>query len=296
MGGGGWDGRTVTAAAAGAAYSAAADETLSRNNTLAESVRPMNKIIRSEARAHIVVALDVSGSMSDWPKVIWDKLPMFYGQLTMPETNYLPGVALSFCFFADYFDSNTTLQITDFCQGSMIDGEISVFCLGGGSGPGDGEGYDLPAYFYGNPERCRITSPKENNYFFMIGDEKHYPNCEPNYVQQFIGDTIPAPIPMKNLFDRLRERFQCYYIMKPLSMGGTWEADRDAMWLNTMGGPEYMAMLTNPKAVVDMMLGIVATKSHTRDAAGYIRDLQTRGQSQERQDEIMAAFRGMRIA
>ena len=35
--------------------------------------------ITCPAEEPIVCAVDVTGSMEDWPKVIYDKLPMFYG-------------------------------------------------------------------------------------------------------------------------------------------------------------------------------------------------------------------------
>jgi len=33
----------------------------------------------SEVANPIVVAIDVTGSMGDWTKIIYDKMPMFYG-------------------------------------------------------------------------------------------------------------------------------------------------------------------------------------------------------------------------
>lgn len=33
----------------------------------------------SKTKNPIVFALDVTGSMGDWAKVIYDKMPMFYG-------------------------------------------------------------------------------------------------------------------------------------------------------------------------------------------------------------------------
>ena len=38
-------------------------------------------MLRSDFKHPIVFALDVTGSMGDWAKIIYDKLPMFYGQI-----------------------------------------------------------------------------------------------------------------------------------------------------------------------------------------------------------------------
>jgi hypothetical protein len=41
----------------------------------------------------IVVVIDVTGSMGNWTKIIYDKMPMFYGQIMMQ--GYLTDPALS---------------------------------------------------------------------------------------------------------------------------------------------------------------------------------------------------------
>jgi hypothetical protein len=46
-----------------------------------------------------VIAVDVTGSMKEWPAVIYDKLPMFYGQIMMQD--YLADPQISFAGVAD---------------------------------------------------------------------------------------------------------------------------------------------------------------------------------------------------
>ena len=52
-----------------------------RKNTgaCAASVDPRRAPVVCSAAEPIICAVDVTGSMEDWPKVIYDKLPMFYG-------------------------------------------------------------------------------------------------------------------------------------------------------------------------------------------------------------------------
>jgi hypothetical protein len=61
------------------AYSAAAAAALSQRDFHADC-KPIQKGARaklvSDAQTPVVIALDVSGSMADWPKIFYDKLPM----------------------------------------------------------------------------------------------------------------------------------------------------------------------------------------------------------------------------
>jgi hypothetical protein len=47
----------------------------------------------------IVMAIDVTGSMGNWSKIIYDKMPMFYGQIMMQ--GYLDDPALSIAGVGD---------------------------------------------------------------------------------------------------------------------------------------------------------------------------------------------------
>ncbi len=66
--------------------------------------------LKCEHKEPIVVAIDVTGSMGDWSKVIiysfsyniqviYDKMPMFYGQIMLQ--GYLTDPALSICGIGD---------------------------------------------------------------------------------------------------------------------------------------------------------------------------------------------------
>lgn len=52
-------------------------------------------------------------------KIIYDKLPMFYGQIMMQ--NYLNDPSISFCAIGDATSDEAPLQVTDFGQGKEID-------------------------------------------------------------------------------------------------------------------------------------------------------------------------------
>lgn len=84
--------------------------------------------------------------MGDWTKIIYDKIPMFYGQIM--QQGYLTDPALSFCAIGDAKTDKAPLQVADFGQGKEIDEKLSKLWLEDGGGGNQKESYELAAFFY----------------------------------------------------------------------------------------------------------------------------------------------------
>merc|ERR1712151_133143 len=123
----------------------------------------------SSSRQPIVFALDVSGSMQQWPQIIYDKMPMFYGQIMMQ--GYLKDPSISFCAIADLNDQ-VCMQTSRFSKASDIDEQLTKIHLGGGLGPiNRQQAYELPAFFYSQMvsfENCEMP------FFFLTCDEDYH--------------------------------------------------------------------------------------------------------------------------
>lgn len=85
--------------------------------------RQRNIQIETKVLNPIVFGLDITGSMGDWSKIIYDKLPMFYGQIMINK--YLKDPALSFCAIGDAISDRAPLQVTNFGQGKELDSYLS---------------------------------------------------------------------------------------------------------------------------------------------------------------------------
>ena len=78
------------------------------STTLDYSMEPNGKIIKSTTKSPIIIVLDVTGSNINFARVVYDKLPMFYGQMLIlivtlyklevlqKESNWIPGWKRSF--------------------------------------------------------------------------------------------------------------------------------------------------------------------------------------------------------
>ena len=139
-----------------------------RKNTgaCAASVDPRRAPVVCSAAEPIICAVDVTGSMGEWPRVIYDKLPMFYGQImlqdyltdpaimcaapprrvrvrdsTLARAKALCGAAGAARRFAGVADTKmredgggtqTPLMVTEFGQGLVLDEYMRSIGLGAG--------------------------------------------------------------------------------------------------------------------------------------------------------------------
>ncbi len=245
---------------------------------LLDPIQYMENNMISSARHPIVFALDVSGSMSDWPQIIYDKMPMFYGQIMMQK--YLSDPSISFCAIADYDDS-VVMQCSKFAKASDIDEQITKIHLGGGSGPENRcEAYELPGYFYNYKvdfENCELP------FFFLTCDEEYHGEIDKSYIESYLGVSVEMnTVKGKKIFQDLMKKYNLFVIKKPYnSKIEPHECDK---WIDTVG-KERVLVIENPKASIDLILGAIAvTNGFTLEK--YVEDMTIRGQTEERINQV----------
>lgn len=270
------------------ANSTKADSLFEQNHQLHPTLDPKNRTLKlsSPSLNPIVVAVDVTGSMGIFAKCIWDKLPMFYGQLR--SKGYLDDPAISFAGVGDSHTDKAPLQIAEFRQGSALDNEISNLFLEGGGGGQHYESYELAAYFYDK----HYTATKDDlskSFFFFIGDEGFYAKIKADHVQKIIGDSVSSDIDSAEIFASLRRKFHVFFIHKPY-WDKTIDSKQLAKWKNVVGADRVLE-LVDPKSIVDIMLGAIAVVGRTRTLEQYTQDLEARGQTEERIASVRQALK-----
>ncbi|KAH3744605.1 hypothetical protein Pelo_14017 [Pelomyxa schiedti] len=251
----------------------------------------------------VVVALDMTGSMGTWSKIIYDKLPMFFGQLQMQ--GYLHDPAISFAAIGDALvDTSGALQVTPFAQGGDIDTHMGKLWLREANHPPYGlihirsgggnrvESYDLCAAYY-----ALKTTVRGKGFFFITGDESIPALLQGSIIRQHLG-LEHEDMPAKEIFRLLRQKYNVYFIRKMCT--DTFYAPLDRMnqeveesWAPVVG--ERVIILNDPKAVVDVMLGVIAVVNGTRTMEKYAADLTARGQSATRLSDVENALRSLKL-
>ena len=234
------------------------------------------------AKNPIVFALDVTGSMGEWTKIIYDKMPMFYGQIMMQK--YLEDPCISFCAIGDHGGDNAPLQCTEFGRGNEIDQLIAKIYLEG-NGQGNGiEGYEMSAYFY---DTRTILIGYELPFLFITGDEGFYSKVSSTTISSLLGVAVKEDyVEGKKMLQDAMKKFNLFLLKKPYSICDSEIIDQ---WSDAIG-KERMLKIKTPKACIDIMLGAICLTSGQRTLDEYIADLKERGQTDDRQVEVKAAL------
>lgn len=223
----------------------------------------------------IMVVLDVTGSMGIAAEVIYDKMPMFFGQIKIQ--NYLPDPSISFAAVGDTHGDKWPIQICDFAEGSSLDDWLGKIYLEGGGGGGHHESYEMLAYYYN--KMVEFTHPKKNPYIFFIGDEGFYSKIKPSDLKTWFGITEEG-IDSADVFKQLKEKYNIFLIHKTYCYSSK-DKDIVKQWTDAIG-QENVLVLDEPKAVVDVMLGAIALVAESRDLDSYIADLKGLGADPDR--------------
>lgn len=205
-----------------------------------QSVHPLMSPFRSKLResrhteqhpdtTSIIFALDVSGSMGTIPEhIARAELPTFMKTLLDAK---IPDPQVLFMAVQDCADlsKKAPLQVGCFeSTAELIDQWLTwSWIMGGGQGPQ--ESYDL-AMFWAS-RHTHLDSVKnlgKKGYFFMTGDEVAYPTLSAKWVKEFLGDEIPADLPLAAVVAELKRTYHPFFLAPDPGRGakvhGFWAA------------------------------------------------------------------------
>ena len=149
------------------AYTARAEQAM-RQTGLHPELSPRGRFLVCANKHPIVVAMDVTRSRGNDSKIVYDKMPMLYGQVMMQ--GYLEDPAISFAAIGDATNGDRApLQVCDFASGTDLDGWLTKIWLEEGGGGTGRESYELAAFFFARlTELTGLAGGK--GLFFFTGD------------------------------------------------------------------------------------------------------------------------------
>lgn len=264
-----------------ATYTPKAAKDLSRTSAQADLLPSSRKAdLISTAENPIVIALDGTGSMGDWARIIYDKLPLFWHELVKKE--YLKDPEISFAVVGDANCDNTPIQICNFAKSSELDTWLKKIYLEGGGGGQYHESYELTAWYYAN--KMQITARPEDAFFFFIGDEGFYPDIEASFIRDLCDKNYKGgDVDAKDAFAALQRKMNVFLVHKKYDICGGSEIDKKIVkeWEPILGVQNILP-LDQAKAVIDVMLGAISIVAKTRTLDDYVVDMKDRGQSNAR--------------
>lgn len=257
---------------------------LSRSS-LDSSMLPNGKILESTTKSPIIIVLDVTGSNINFARVVYDKLPMFYGQIE--QKGYLKDFDISICAVGDAYTDDYPLQIGSFAKGIELDSWIEKLVLEGCGGGQMKESYELAAYYlYKNTKFALGSEP----IIFFIGDEMPYPTVNMSQAHSFDIECFEGGI---EPFQLLREKVNDNVFMLLNRYCGTgFNSNITSCW-NKLLAPEHVIKIREEKSIVDLMLGIISMTSYQRTLESYKIDMLSRGQTQSRIDGVSKSLESL---
>jgi hypothetical protein len=217
--------------------------------------------IATDSKHPLVIAVDVTGSMDEWPGIIFEKLPLLYGEVK----RYLPDVEISFAAIGDAFSDSHPLQVCPFGAGKALDDRINALYPEGGGGGTAQESYELAGHYY----LTRCDMPKATKPILIFtGDEGFY-DLEAKTVSDVLG-TPGVSRPGIEVMKELAKKFDTYILRKRYQNGASDEDARiQKQWKEALGD-DRVIQIQDPRRIVDCIIGIVSA------AAGRFDDYTTR--------------------
>lgn len=272
------------------ARSAYTSSVVDRSYSKATSARVAAKeLVKTGIRLNtptLIVVTDVTGSMGQWPAVMFGKLPYLRHELK----EYL-GEEAKFLLAAvgDATCDSYPLQIQEpastFEEAKTA---LEALVVEGGGGGQTYESYELAAgYFLKAVEVARNVKPV----LVFIGDEMPYDRLNADQLMALgIRDASSSSMSTEELFKQLAEVYDVYLIHKPYgsSPSGTTK-EVAAVWEKLL--PEnHVVPLQAPERVVDVLFGILA------NATGKIDDFKkelTDRQTPAQVTTVLTALHGL---
>lgn len=212
--------------------------------------------LSTKSSAPLTVLCDVTGSMGEWPAVIFSKLPY----LDIEGKEYLgDDMEISFGAIGDAPRGDKyPLQAREFAKGTKLKEHLKALIVEGGGGGDACESYELGALYYAR----NVTMPNATKpIIIFIGDEGLHPYVEKAHAQS-CHININARIDTTDIFKELTRMYAVYVVRKPYDSGG--EAEIQAQWVGLLG-EDHVVQLPSADRVVDVIFGILAKETNRVD-------------------------------
>lgn len=263
-------------------FSDVAESKMSRTKVDA-AVIPHGRRLTCAAKSPLVYAFDVTGSMGNLPKIIYDKMPMMAGQLI--EQGYLEDVMLSLAAVGDVISDQAPVQVCDFSAVKNLDEWLQRIWLEGSGGGQAQESYELITYFYA--KMCDIPNA-ETPIFLFTGDEGFRENLPVDTLQDRFGGKHEKTT-AKSIFEELKKKFKgnVFLIHRRYQ-----SADEEIVeqWESVLG-KEKVIKLGSDLAIADVTLGLFAIVAGKRTLEEYLQDMRTRRQDEQRIAEVRESLK-----
>lgn len=234
-------------AAAATRAKASGPRTYEKKGGPKEKIIDPKKHISTKSKNPLIIAVDVTGSMSSWPREIFDRLPLLYNTLSQ----YREDLEICFAAIGDEKVDNWPLQVTDFASG--YDLEQLLGSLYGEGGGGDApESYGLFAHWVNS--HVTIPTMDEMPFLIVFGDIDMHQKISTKAIEHYLGDNVQGDLDSVFEWQKLTKKWNTWFLRRPTNKQG----DRvDKQWGEAIGEQKIFHIEDEQRAV-DYAMGLIA--------------------------------------
>jgi hypothetical protein len=221
----------------------------------------------------VAVLFDVTGSMVDVPWVLQKNLCTLMGLCL--RKGYLNDPAILVGAIGDATCDSVPLQVGQFESGNEIEDDLNRLFLEGGGGGQQTESYELALYFLARKTAIDCLEKRgKKGYAFLIGDEMPYSRVKRREVKRVFGDKLRADIPLLDILDEAREKFEIFFVLPNLT---SYYHDPDilACWRELLG--QNVLRLEDPGGISELIASTIGLSEEAVTWRGLAADLQDAG-------------------
>lgn len=243
--------------------------------------------LKTQSTAPLLICCDITGSMGEWPAVMFSKLPYLEHE---GKTMYLgKDMEIAWLAVGDAYCDDYPLQARPFTKGTDLEKRLKELVIVGGGGGQTTESYELAGlYLARKVEMPKAVSP----ILIMIGDEAPYDFVNEDQARDIAKVKLQGRLSTKDLFEELKERYAVYLIRKPYQPTGDNSMSPidkriHAQWAELVG-EDHIAYLPEAQRVVDVIFGILAKES------GRIDEFRKELEDRQTKDQVKTVYKSLR--
>lgn len=251
--------------------------------------------VSTDCENPLVIICDVTGSMGEWPVTLFSKLPY----LEHEGKDYLgEDMEISFAAIGDApHGDKYALQVQPFVKGPALKDSLAKLIHEKGGGGDSEESYELAGLYYA--ENCETPNAIRKPLCIIIGDEGVHSVLTVDEATKWCKTSITDRLIPRQVFDRLKAKFDVYIIRKPYNCDGNTSSPENskiqAQWEHLLG-EDHVVSLTDPARVVDVIFGILGQVTGRYD--DFVKELNER-QGKDRDgaakiDVVLKSLRSIR--
>lgn len=164
----------------------------------------------------IATWLDVTGSMSEVPRIAQKSLPKLMGLLLRRALVADPAILTG--AVGDATCDRVPLQIGQFESGIEIENDLTNLILEGAGGGQTTESYEIPMWLMRHRTAMDCWEKRgQKGYMFIVGDEQPYPAVKAKELERLTGIKLQGDVPLEQVVEELKERWEVFFLMPKMT-------------------------------------------------------------------------------